>query len=281
MSTYQRAADLPNFENPPVVEVVLSIQFDPIVHLQTVQIGLLWAKFRREFPKVEERGPLNPVVERFGAPASPKIGVRFEAREIPPLARVLFLNAPENQLVQVQPDRFIHNWRKTTGMGEYPRYGTIREAFLREVDLFEQFLTEEALGELCINQCEVTYINHIVADSAWRGHGDADKIFDLVRTPSTGTFLPQPEDVSMQARYQISVRDRKPIGRLHVSIQPGWRKPDNTPIYILELTARGAPVGTSIEGARSFFDIGHDWIVRGFKDITAPTMHDLWRLTNG
>src|ERR1035437_1636199 len=119
MSTYQRAADLPNFENPPVVEVVLSIQFDPIVHLQTVQIGLLWAKFRREFPKVEERGPLNPVVERFGAPASPKIGVRFEAREIPPLARVLFLNAPENQLVQVQPDRFIHNWRKTTGMGEY------------------------------------------------------------------------------------------------------------------------------------------------------------------
>jgi hypothetical protein len=85
----------------------------------------------------------------------------------------------------------------------------------------------------------------------------------------------------MQMRYQITTNDKKPVGRLHVSIQPGWRKPDNAPLFVLELTARGAPVGASIEGAGLFFDVGHEWIVRGFKDITTSAMHNAWRLTNG
>ncbi len=85
----------------------------------------------------------------------------------------------------------------------------------------------------------------------------------------------------MQIRYVIGVVGEPPLGRLHVSIQPGWRKPDNAPIYVLELTARGAPTGIGMEGAQSFFDVGHDWIVRGFRDLTTSDMHKIWRLTNG
>ncbi len=85
----------------------------------------------------------------------------------------------------------------------------------------------------------------------------------------------------MQLRYAIGREAEPPLGRLHVSIQPGWQKPGNAPIYVLELTARGAPIGTGVEGARSFFDVGHEWIVRGFRDLTTPHMHTIWRLTNG
>jgi uncharacterized protein (TIGR04255 family) len=281
MSTYSRPAGLPNFENPPVVEVVLSIQFEQIARLRTAQMGLLWSKFRADFPKVEERAPIEPVIERFGSPTGGRVGVRFEALDIPPLARVLFLNDAEDQLVQVQPDRFLHNWRKTTGARVYPRYGTIREAFLRELGLFQEFLDQESIGPLRINQCEVTYVNHILRAGAWDGHGDADKIFRVVGKPMSERFLPPAEDVGMQIRYVIRSDESSPLGRLHVSIQPGWLKPDNAPMYALELTARGAPLGADVDGARSFFDTGHDWIVRGFKDLTTSTMHEIWRLTNG
>lgn len=281
MSTYLRPPDLPNFENPPVVEVVLSVQFEPLSGLRTAQIGLLWSRFRGGFPKVEERPPLNPVVERFGPPTAGKIEVRFETLEIPPLARVLFLSEAGDQLVQVQPDRFLHNWRKAAGAGPYPRYQTIREAFLRELRLFEEFLSQEDIGTLRINQCEVTYVNHILSDHAWVSHSDATNVFSVISQPTPVRFLPAPEDVAMQIRYVIGRGSESPLGRLHVSIQPGWRKPDNAPIYVMELTARGAPVGMGVEGARSFFDVGHDWIVRGFRDLTTFNMHTVWRLTNG
>jgi hypothetical protein len=135
------------------------------------------------------------------------------------------------------------------------------------------------LGPTRISQCEITYVNHILGDDTWSGHGEADKIFGVVA--KSGDFLPPPEDVGMQLRYVIPGTSNEPAGRLHISIQPGWRKPDNASMYVLELTARGAPIGEGVDGARAFFDVGHDWIVRGFKDLTTSAMHRVWRLTNG
>ena len=37
--------DLPDFEAPPLIEVAISVQFEPIPDLQTPQIGLLWSRF--------------------------------------------------------------------------------------------------------------------------------------------------------------------------------------------------------------------------------------------
>jgi hypothetical protein len=65
-------------------------------------------------------------------------------------------------------------------------------------------------------------------------------------------------------------------------LQPGWKNGQaGTPIYVLELTVRGAPIGQGIGGAQSFFDIGHEWIVRGFKDVTTSMMHAVWEIKNG
>src|ERR1022692_3788638 len=160
MSTYSRPADLPNFENPPVVEVVLSIQFEQIARLRTAQIGLLWTKLRAEFPKVEELAPIAPVIESFGPPTAGRVGFRFEALDVPPLARVLFLNDSQDQLVQIQPDRLLHNWRKTTGAQPYPRYGAIREAFLRELGLFQEFLAQESVVLFAFNHAGAKYVNN-------------------------------------------------------------------------------------------------------------------------
>lgn len=129
MSTTQgRLEDLPDFRKPPLAETVLSLQFEPIAGLTTAHLGLLWQRFREQLPLIEEQPPLPPVVEKFGPPAPSQVEVTVE--EKPPVPRLWFLNQDKTELIQVQADRFIHNWRKIEGLELYPRFvGPIREKF--------------------------------------------------------------------------------------------------------------------------------------------------------
>jgi uncharacterized protein (TIGR04255 family) len=273
---------MPDYTDPPVVEVALSVQFEPIASLHTTQIGLLWQEFRDRFPTVEEHPPLEPVFERFGA--TPKLsarGVQFQVMPAPPVPRCWFLNQPGTELIQVQSDRFVHNWRRNTGQENYPRYQHLRETFSHELGAFHKFLEREGLGSLCANQCEITYVNHIVSGRTWNDLGDLDKILTMFTLQYSDQFLGKPEDIRTAIRYVIRDTQGEPIGRLHVVTEPGYRTSDDRPIYVMNLTARGRPMGEGIDGILSFLDLGRDWVVRGFTSITTPQMHAEWRRRNG
>ena len=66
-------------------------------------------------------------------------------------------------------------------------------------------------------------------------------------------------------------------GNLKVNFKRGTRVSDKVPVLILELTATG-PAADSMEKAAmlKWFDLGHEWIVRGFTDLTTPEAHRLW-----
>jgi len=66
----RRPADLPDFERPPVTEVVLSLQFASLPGLKNVHAGLLWQHFSTRYPNVEEYPPIAPVFETFGLPTA-------------------------------------------------------------------------------------------------------------------------------------------------------------------------------------------------------------------
>jgi uncharacterized protein (TIGR04255 family) len=164
-----RLGDLPDFESPPVVETVLSVQFEPLVAVRTAHLGLLWEKFRAKFPKVEERPPLDPVFEQFPEVARPRLGLQLQALDRLPVSRLWFVTDQGNEMIQVQPDRFIRNWRKE-GQGEqYPRYEAGKKLFERDFGVFQEFLTDNRLGSPQVNQCEVTYVNHITAGRGMAG----------------------------------------------------------------------------------------------------------------
>lgn len=59
-------------------------------------------------------------------------------------------------------------------------------------------------------------------------------------------------------------------------VEPRFLVQDDRPLLLLQLTARGAPIGEGLEGAREFFDLGREWIVKGFVDVTSPEMHGKW-----
>lgn len=273
-----RLNDLPNFEAPPLDEVALSVQFQPIPGLQTPQIGLLWENYKDRFPRTEQHPPLDPVEERFGPPVSPS--VKFELSTSPPLPRCWFLNEESTELIQIQQDRFVHNWRKANEKEEYPRYEHVRKQFEQELGMFCEFVGTEKLGEFLPNQCEVTYTNAISTEENI-SHGLVGHVLTPISLNYSDNYLGEPENVRFAAQYIFSDDAGDPMGRLHISIKPAFKVSDGRPIFILNMTARGAPQGKEIKDILNFIDIGREWIVRGFASITTSDMHKHWRRKDG
>ena len=72
----------------------------------------------------------------------------------------------------------------------------------------------------------------------------------------------------------------EPLGRLHVVEEPRIKLEDGSPLIRLTLTARGAPTKKDFGGVMAFFDIGREFIVRGFASITTAQMHRIWGRTD-
>jgi uncharacterized protein (TIGR04255 family) len=60
-------------------------------------------------------------------------------------------------------------------------------------------------------------------------------------------------------------------------MNPALRPRDQKVILSLTLTARGAPAGTSTDEIMAWFDLAHQWIVKGFDELTGPKMHEIWK----
>lgn len=141
--------NLPSYKFPPIIEVVCGIRFQPPENFTLPYIGLLWNKFREEYPIVKHAAPL----------ATDRVGLLVDSVTGTPLPRVWFINRQENQLVQFQPDRIYFNWRQREDI--YPRYENIIRNFDKVLDTLIAFFEESRFGEFTPVECELTYINHI------------------------------------------------------------------------------------------------------------------------
>ena len=182
--------DLADFDNPPVVETVLSVQFERLAAMRSVHFGLFWQRVKDEFPNTQEHPALAPVMELPDEPVT-QVQLRFETRETYPLPRAWLLNSGGSEVMQIQDDRFIKNWRKAAPNAEYPHYTpVIKPAFNRDFERFRTFVADEKLGEIKVTQCEVTYVSHIIAGEGWSKGDEIDKIFtfwkEASRAPAPG-----------------------------------------------------------------------------------------------
>lgn len=269
-------AGLPDFENPPVIETVLSVQFDTLKNFSIPHFGLFWERVRTKYGEFRVVPPLVTEIEDFGSekktPPLPS-AIRLPLQ---PDIRCWFLDEPGNHLIQLQKDRFIHNWRKVKGDESYPRYEAIRPAFMEEWKQFCAFLREEKLGVPNVTQCEVTYVNHIELDGPIKSFSDMHKIFRGWSYPTTQNFLPKAEQLSFNCSYEMP--DRR--GRLYISLQPFIRSRDAQEVIQLNLLARGKPSSSDDVHIMEWLNMGREWIVRGFADFTTEEMHGYWRRKN-
>jgi uncharacterized protein (TIGR04255 family) len=259
---------------------VLSIQFAPLTNLKSVHIGLFWERIRSEYPNVSEQGAIQPVFETFGIPSPQPQLVQVETLLSPPLPRYWFERPNSGDLLQLQQDRILHNWRQQSDNSRiYPRYETVKTTFEKELELFQKWLSEEGIGELRPNQCEVTYINFIPLPKDDSSHSSIENITPLW----AGKFFDTPpnklERVHIQTTFLFFL-DEKPAGRVYANFQPAFLQSDRTPIIRLEVTARGRPKGETVADALLFFDVEREQVVRTFAAVTTSEMHKLWGRTD-
>lgn len=276
------ASALPSFRQPPVNEVALSIQFAGLTAITAAHMGLFWARVRKKYPKISEHPPLDAAFEIFGASA-----LRFTGQELkistflkPPVPRVWFEEADDgNELMQLQQDRIVHNWRRHSDSDVYPRYDHVRKRLREDLEQFLSFLDEEALGTLKPNQCEVTYINLITLDPTADAHREVSRIMSIANAWPEGKDLPVLENTLIQSRAVLH-RDGEPTCRLYLEMQPVVHAVTGAPAIRLQLVARGKPNGEDIHDAFALLDFAHEGIVNTFAAVTTPAMHKVWGRTD-
>jgi len=258
---------LPGFKNPPINEVVCGVRFYPSDSFRVPHIGILWERFRSDYPNIQHAPPL----------VSAKGEITIDTASGVPLPRVWFINKEDDQVVQFQIDRFYFNWRRRKN--DYPRYSYVITEFENLWDTVVNFFNEYSLGELNPIACELSYINHIPKGEGWDTIKDLSKIFsDFTWNQVAGRFLPEPENVAWQTIFKLPENK----GHLTVSLKQAIRTEDKVPLIVFELTARGPSESNDKDSIRKWFDLAHEWIVRGFVDLTTQEIQTkVWGRENG
>jgi len=264
-----RPDNLPDYQNPPLNEVVLGVQFAPAQGYQQIRAGEVWKLYQSDFPLVEEQLPIPPNFETFGLPFQGN-ALNFGFVTGAMHDRFWFLSPSKDELIQFQPDRLLHNWRKVKGHNNsYPRFEKIIASFEKELFCLEQYFRSLSPQDIKCNQAEISYINYIPLDH----DGPRSQFSNWLRFLNFGN--PEPDDASVTLRRTLIRSDGAPYGRIICELNTALN-PQGARMLVLTLTVRGAPLDQSISAALQFLKGGRDVIVEEFTSITTDSAHELW-----
>jgi uncharacterized protein (TIGR04255 family) len=265
------------FRTPPVIETLQGLFFRPLARFTSAHQGLLWAKyFRSEFPHLEEKACLEEVIEPFGDEIASSRAMGIRVSDKPESPRLWAKSKDDAKVLQIQRNAFITNWLRDNQKPAYVRYDDRKNEFAERLKAFLQFLEEEKIEECVPTSCMMTYVNHIEIDSLDMEPLRASEVFSFFKEGMENAWLPKPDQLAVNLSYPLP--DQR--GRLHLQVNPAVKKSKDSQKFVMriDVTARGKPAEKTIEGALAWFELGHEWIVRGFKDITRPSWHLKWGL---
>lgn len=254
----------PDFERPPVVEVALAAYFQPLVGLRSTHLNELRELWSEDYPAVEELPESPPIPADVVGPQRPEI--KFQIGNMP-TPRYLFTSSDGRQLIQVQRDRIVHNWRQLEVWDEYPRYANLLPAFERALDQFSTYVDASGIGTVRPMKAEVLYLNLVE---------EQERVLAPWSGDFTDSFLSEPKYVASEMRFVIVDSEARERGILYVQAAPALHQPTGEPRFILQLMARGDAVPSSRSGVVDFLNLGHDWVVNGFVSATKSEMHKAW-----
>lgn len=257
------------FNNPPVVEVVCGVLFSNSEQIKTAHIGAFWQVIKDEFPRIEDAPPLDPQVEaneEFNLVSQTIVSFG----NLPPIRRAWFISEDGRNLIQIQGDRFIFNWKRAKEEDTYPRYTNVKVKFEKYLKKFKDFCKDAGLGDLEYRQFELIYVNHITKNNGLNLLKKESLFIDHKRLDDNRRFLPPPASINWNSSYTLP----KGYGRLHVTMQTALAYSQSIEeIVRMDLTARGIPREISSETIEDWFETAHEWIIKGFADLTSNELH--------
>lgn len=261
------------FANPPIVELVLGAQFSPLTRLTAGHFGLLWRELGSDWVEPGDASLLEDQFELFDRPrwrAPAGFKLQLEPLRLP--ARFTLGHQGKDRLLQVQATRFHLNWRRRDDF--YPSYGKLIAEFETMFARFVAFAEKEGLGQVAVNQWELTYIDAFPREEYWRTPADWSAFLPglfgkLFPTDGLGIAL---ENRAAEWSYEIEPKR----GRLHVAAHPGRWGGDKRDALLLNMTARG-PVGKGgAETLRAGLDLGHEAALGAFLRATSDEAKKRW-----
>ena len=275
-----RPRDLPEWSQPPLDEVAIAIQFNDLPRFKSVHYGLFYSNVRQEFPGVEERQRLPSKFETFGQRGTEALNLELDPT--PPLRRVWLLSSDEHELLQLQPNRFIFNWRKRSGEGTYPRFDKIYPKFRQHLSLFRGFVEEQDLGSLKINQCELSYFNNLPLAADESFDAGMSRHFRNWTSVPTVHYASGASVESENARFNLSFIARlakggEPTGRVHVDATPSYNEEARAKLIRLTITFRSPLLAsTDVDPLDATMAVGREAIVRVFDSLGSDECHENW-----
>ncbi len=254
---------------PPVVELVIGVQFSPLTKLTAGHYGLFWKELGQEWGEPADQPPIEDQFELFDQPLGSPGVVQFRFGPMPTTGRFLLYHRSGDRLVQLQPSRFHLNWRKRDGF--YPSYTKLIAEFEAAYRQFERFVEANQLGPLLPNQWEMTYIDAFPRGDHWQTPADWPSVLpglfgQLFRADDLGIALER-----RTAEWSFEITPQR--GRLHLAAAAGRWGVDEC--LLLTSTARG-PVGSGSLTLREGLDLGHDAAVGAFNRLVAGVRRAEW-----
>lgn len=142
----------------PVIEVALGVAFDPLPELGPVALARLAGDWQAEYPEMREV-PGHPP-DRL----DPGMSIQFGTGALP--SRLWLLSKDENDLLQIQNDTLLVNWRRMRDEDVYPGHAALLERFGRLWGEFERKVNRKSLRPRLV---EWTYVDRL--DSGVLGEG--------------------------------------------------------------------------------------------------------------
>lgn len=245
------------YQNPPIDEIVFGIRFDTIKPLQSGHLGLLWQKFLPDFPKTEDNNLIGLMSgEELGDPN------KF------PLPRVWFIHKDENEIIQVQRNWFLHNWRKIRPDDEYPGYEKVVKNFENYLSRFQAFLGEEGLGNFVAKGYELTYIDLIPRKQGWENPKDLVKVFPNLLSGTRQSIL---LDNVIGINWQTILGLPNNSGQVAIAIRNAQRVTDNQQLLQIEFKALSHQ---PYQPMQAWFDEAHDAITQLFSNIVSEEIQE-------
>lgn len=263
--------DTPTFATPPIIELVLGVQFSKLERLTAGHYGLFWKSLGSDWPESSDRLPLEDQFELFDASPGSRLPV-FQLR-LEPLAspgRLMIEHKDKDRLIQIQPTRFHLNWRKQVG-GVYLSYKHLIAEFEAMYAAFAAFVERERLGRLDPNQWELTYIDAFPKGEHWQTPADWSRVLPGLfgKLYSLDGLALSLERRAAEWSYAIPP-DR---GRLHIAAHLGRSGEDQQESLLLNMTARGPTGSNSI---RAGLDLGHEVAVGAFLRVVESKIQQSW-----
>jgi uncharacterized protein (TIGR04255 family) len=254
---------LPEFSRPPVVEVVLGVEFQPLPRLGAVNLAKFTSRWEIAYPLLFEQMPLPP---------SPPPGAVFDAPQMMvnvggPAVRIWRMSAAQDQLLQVQRDRLVLNWRRQDET--YPHYDALKPIFSNAYEDLLAFVGEAAdLGPIQPRSAEVTYVNRFGVEP----DSTTALLTALAHPPVSSERNGSPIAIRMNQLWDRSIGETAASLALDVDATPSV-----TNGALLTFSYREALSSDSTrEDVLSAMDRGHEVVVLTFAEVTSTEMQRVW-----